>query len=123
MTETHGPCGGGVVGEHGGPDDRHCRVCTDKSCPYNQSVTKFVYQVHMHDVTRGSTNGRDDGYPMISHLPALYATADVAQQEADLRNNTARHKPAKDKTGWHCVAPVPVFGHADYNNVLIQAAR
>lgn len=36
--EKHGPCGDGAVGEHGGPDDRHCRVCIDKSCQYNQPM-------------------------------------------------------------------------------------
>lgn len=35
-TERHRPCGdSNVPGEHGGPDDRHCLVCTDLACPYN----------------------------------------------------------------------------------------
>ena len=34
--ERHGPCGGGPGESHGGPDDRHCLVCIDKTCRYNQ---------------------------------------------------------------------------------------
>lgn len=38
--EIHQPCGdSNVPGEHGGPDDRHCLICTSKSCVYNQPDT------------------------------------------------------------------------------------